>query len=252
MTEWIPHDLPWQLNAAIWIALGLIEVVLILTIPKRVLARVSQWPFLSPNWITFWRFPIFWFGTYIHFRVDPFGGYQIVVAACALDRVDGKMAVAMREHGIPRSLRDLKRGEWLDPFVDKVTLLPLMILLASKGAINLWLATTIAVADGIGTLLREPFRLGARLSKRLVSHIKLKKSTRASAAGKIKALLQAFSLVTCVPFELGWVRLVTVPNVLAGLALFFGLVSLLSRFSLGGGVDVTSESVDSLFSHRDL
>lgn len=255
MSSLLSPSLPWELKAAGCMAPGILLVVAFLLVPKSILAQIGQVPFLSPNWITVWRVVIFWIGAALFFRVDPFIGYLAIVVASILDVIDGRMATALREHLIPRSRRDAKVGEWLDPLADKVTNLPLIGVFAALGIVNLWLAAAIIATDVIGTFFREPINLDARF-KAFIGKVngtkRNRRPSRANAVGKAKALLQSLALVACGPPALGWIRPFALPNILLVLALVAGFVSLLARFETFTALSRLVSRAGSHFTHKEL
>lgn len=241
MDALLNSDLPWQLKAIICLGPALVLSIIILAVPKRVLARISRVRCCSPNWVTIWRLVLFWFGAAIHFSMSPFWGFQLIVAACVMDRVDGKMAKAMAEAGIARSIRDAQIGEWIDPLIDKLTILPLLCIFGARGCLHLAIAVLIALADIPGTLMREPFGIGA-------SYVR---AARSSAIGKVKVMFQVATLFACMPVELDWIRSRAVPNTIGIIALVLGVASLLSRLRLHRDVEEIVEEANAAFTHDD-
>ena len=234
MDELLRSDLPWQMKAAMCLGSGLVVAVSILIIPKRTLARIG--PYVGgPDGVTIIRFAMFWCGVPVYFFVSPFTGLQLIVASCSLDVTDGRMAKAYAELGIARSARDLAFGEKADPLADKLTAPVLMILLAYLGALSKWPVIAVVAIDFIGTVIREaPFM----------------NKVRATAVGKIKTLLQDFTCLCCMPVLQGWVTETTVQDVIAWIAVVFGIGSILSRSWKRFGK--AAESADPYFTHRDL
>ncbi len=237
---------------------------------ERILTWIKENNSITPNTITWARLPIFWAGVWAHFYLSPFWGFELVVLSCALDRLDGKMAMAFVEFGIFRSLASKKLGELLDPLIDKATLLPLIAIFAYQDIIIYWIAIAIIFVDVLGTLLRkavilwfkksiEP-RIGKFLDTRVFKIVKNNRRalgkrmrlSKSSAAGKIKALLQSLALVACMPYEMNWLKNPTVPNIMFDLALFFGVLSVVSRVKIHEDVDKVVDSANSVFSHQDI
>jgi phosphatidylglycerophosphate synthase len=246
MDTFLASSLPWTIKAAVLLACGLVVAVSLLAISKSTLARIGRLPRLSPNWISFWRLPLFWIGVTMHLNVSQFWGFLIVVAACILDVIDGKMAVAFREYGIPRSEQSVRIGAWLDPLMDKLTILPLIALFAAKGIVSPWLAGALIVPDVVGTLIRDPFgRKFFRFAMRF------RRQNKATFAGKIKAIFQCFGLVVCMLREFDWINGSSLIHVIFGFAAAFGILSVLSRIHFSASIDRAVDWVGILFNHKD-
>lgn len=237
--------LPWELKAFIYLCAGLLVAVLTLAIPKRWLVKIGQLPFLSPNWISIWHFVFFWIGVDVLFTVNASIGYLIIVFACCLDVIDGKMATAMAEAGIVRSKFDLWIGTWIDPLFDKGTLDPLIGIVSFLGFIHPVAALFIIFFDVIGTFLRDPFNAWERLRRWIYdqeplpwnpyqAHLELKRAagpseTKANPIGKIKSLLQSLGLVLCGPYLLHWIEPDSYATYWFSVTAAFGFMSVTSR-----------------------
>ncbi|MFZ6015468.1 MAG: CDP-alcohol phosphatidyltransferase family protein [Patescibacteria group bacterium] len=268
MDEILQSSLPWELKAFICLASGLIVTVLVLAIPYRALAWAGRNTPLSPNVLSAIRLPVFWAGVAVHFYVSYFWGFVIVVFATALDRTDGKMAKAYVMHAITRTAKDMRIGEWLDPLIDKLTLLPLIAIFAARGIISPWLAFGIILIDVFGTLMRKAVvlwfkrrvepkikpwldkRAARKVTRTRKSIMAMMRPSKASAAGKIKALLQALGLVVCMPYESGWFKDTLPVFIMFTGALFFGALSVLSRYKIHEDVDKVVDSANAVFSHE--
>ncbi|MBP9864280.1 CDP-alcohol phosphatidyltransferase family protein [Patescibacteria group bacterium] len=266
------QSLPWELKAFVYLSAALLVAIATLAIPKSWLVRIGQLPFLSPNWISFWRLPIFWVGAYLFYYTSSFFGLLIIVLACCLDVIDGKMAKAMRDAGIIRSALDLWIGVWLDPLVDKLTLLPLIGIISSAGLIDTTATFCIILFDVIGTSLRDPFNVWERMKRRFVKKPELRKTlswhpyrahleltadkepseTKANPIGKIKSLLQSLGLALCGPYILHWVELDVYPTYWFSLAALFGLMSVLSRHLNISTLRRITRWSSSYFNHQDI
>ena len=130
------QGLPWQMQAAFFMAGGLCVAVPLLLIPKSTLARWSQLEFtrwqlrlLSPNFITLYGLVLTLFGAAVFFLArkilphaefwGPFCGLLIAVKGRVLDILDGKTSKAEQEAGLPRSKFDRWVGSWFDPGATK-------------------------------------------------------------------------------------------------------------------------------------
>jgi len=265
MDEILKSELPWELKLCIVLGCGLIVAILVLATPKRLLAWLGKNTPVTPNWLTLVRLPIFWAGVCTHLYQSPFWGFVVVVFAAALDRTDGKMAASFKEFDVIRSRKDIAIGEWLDPLIDKLTLLPLIAIMAHLKIVNFWLVAAIMIVDIFGTLMRKAVVTWFKktIEPKLNGHLhdvlaaagssingRMRKS-KASAAGKIKALLQTFGLVACFPYELGWLRGHVVPNAIFVAALIFGVLSVLTRVKIHEEVDKVVDSTNAIFSHEE-
>lgn len=212
---------PWQLRAAVGLAIGLLLAIVLLSIPERVLVRMSFTKGLTENCITLYRIPIYMIGAWIYFHMGlPEIGFDVIVVACTLDRIDGAEAAARARSeqraqalGIPivlRTERSKALGKFLDPFGDKVTLLPTMAYQAHLGAMQPWIIGAIITIDIIGTFVNR----GA-----------------SNGFGKAKYLCQAFALIACVPHNQhwSWSGDTLAPNTLAALSIPFAIASIVFR-----------------------
>ncbi len=236
------ESLPWVLRADIALVIGLIQCVSILIIPKRTLAAWSTKPYLSPNWITFWGFAFYWAGAVLFFCHQHMVGFQLGVTGCILDVIDGKMAKAMTEAGIPRTAEDIAFGKRIDPLADKGRVLPTLVYMAWSHAIEVWLVIAIIGIDLLGTLMRHPFSLGGDYTR----------GESATWIGKIKTLTQMFGLIAVLPVILRWTHDARIANTLFSIALVLGVLSVLSRIRLHPRIDEVVDHVGENFTHKDL
>lgn len=269
MDDFLQSSAPWQIKSAVCLAAGLMVALAILSISKTRLARLSQKPYCSPNWISLYRFPLFWLGVEIFLSISPFWGCLIIMVAFVLDVVDGKMSAGMVEAGIFRSRLDRWIGEWLDALVDKLTVLPLLIIFTSKGLVDWRVTGAIVALDVVGTLLRDPivmlpvlFKSSATsLTTRILAELDRREAkqaaspagkNKASPAGKIKMLVQCGGILTCMPYHLGWVREPRVQNWVLALAAFLGLMSILSRVKANSAYSRFMAGLAKYFAHEDV
>ncbi|MBN2095938.1 CDP-alcohol phosphatidyltransferase family protein [Candidatus Peregrinibacteria bacterium] len=187
---------------------------------------------LAPNWVTILRFPVVWAGFITYLAGHAYTGFCIMVFGVALDKLDGNIASACgsKPTSFPDTWDELNHpgrtamGAWLDPFIDKITVLPIAICFCVWG--NLW-APFIGVMIGvelIGTLMRHPFNLGEGWQRQ----------TSATWFGKIKFTLQYTTLLAYLPVDQGWVPPSPIPNVVLGLATVFSVLSAMSRIDFRG------------------
>ncbi|MBI5654261.1 CDP-alcohol phosphatidyltransferase family protein [Candidatus Uhrbacteria bacterium] len=222
----------WQFKAIVCIAGGLAVTLAWLAFPQDLLARIEA------NFITIGHLVLFWVGAYAFFRWSVYAGHLLIVSSAIWDVLDGKANKLRAERGLVRSKLNRWIGKWLDPLVDKATVLPFLCILAHRGIVNPWTVVAIVAFDVIGTFLREPFttlvhlfrypcflswssRLGAEINRSLANEIldtddeqtvaRKKKfadqETKASWVGKVKSLVQNLGLEFCLPFLLYWVAL---------------------------------------------
>ncbi|MBU1018100.1 CDP-alcohol phosphatidyltransferase family protein [Patescibacteria group bacterium] len=199
---------------------------------------------LAPNWVTILRFPVVWTGFITYIAGHAYTGFCIMVFGVALDKLDGNIASACgsKPTSFPDTWEELnhpgctKMGAWLDPFIDKITVLPIIICFCVWG--DLW-APFVSVMIGVelvGTLMRHPFNLGQRWQRQ----------TSATWFGKIKFTLQYTALLTYLPIDQNWVPPSSIPNVVLGLAMVFSVLSAMSRIEFRGSLRWINEMTDRL------
>lgn len=248
MNGLIDPALPWEIKAAIGLAGGLLLASALLMIPKRFLARISRVPFCSPNWITSWSVVVYVIGIPIFIWLDFYIGLWLLVIGGVLDVLDGKQAVAMKEHGVPRSLESQEIGEWWDPLADKLRQLSVIFIMALYGVFNPILVALVIGVDVFGTLVRKPF-IKRKPFSRMQKHMR---QSKASAVGKIKSLVQVFCIIVAAPYQQGWVESGILPDVLLMLALILGVLSVISRVKISREVDQVVDEAHSFFRHQDI
>ena len=229
-----------------YVLTALAIVIVLLWVPsKRRLKRLGSICFLipigklgrklrplAPNWVTILRFPVVWTGFGIYLAGHAYTGFCLMVFGVALDKLDGNIASAFgnKSSSFPDTWEELnhpgrtKMGAWLDPFVDKVTILPILLYFCIKG--ELWLpfmGITIAV-ELIGTIMRHPFNLGRQWQRQ----------TSATWFGKMKFILQYTTLLAYMPIDQQWVPDSPIPNSILGLAMVFSILSVFSRIGFRG------------------
>lgn len=144
-----------------------------------------------------------------------------------------------REQEVPtpaRRVRLSEIGEWLDPAVDKICILPLFIYLAYKGFLIWPVVVPVILVDLFGTLMRRPFiDIDLRLFRGLKSNIR---EGKASAMGKTKFIWHFVTLLLLMPVSLGWLTVkqqnlsLIIADITLGLGLLAGILSVLSRLYL--------------------
>jgi phosphatidylglycerophosphate synthase len=242
----LDSDAIWEFKVSVCLVGGLAVSAAWLCFPKESLARIEA------NLITVGRFFLFWFGVYVFLRWSVYAGHLLVVSSPIWDVLDGKAEVARRERGLPRSKLNRWIGKWLDPLVDKITVLPLVAYFALHGVIGVWVVAPVVLFDAIGTCLREPVttlfrffrypssitwraRLDAEIERSLAQESlasdgkRKRDESRASAIGKVKALVQCLGLEVCMPFYLGWLGASRIPDYVYSAAAVLGALSVLSR-----------------------
>ncbi|MFA6100141.1 MAG: hypothetical protein WC750_04710 [Patescibacteria group bacterium] len=260
--------IPWQLEYFLTLASTLGLSLAILFVPKKILACLSLLG-IKPNGISLAGLVIFLTGAIVFLKYDHNFGIMIGGVGGTLDNTDGKQAKAEKEFGIWRSPREKRRGKWLDPLGDKIKYLPVIIRFSFAGIIQPLVAFGIVALDVIGTVLRNPINIGARLAwsakkmqpgrlKRALywTGMRLFRKSKASGFGKVKSTLQSLGLIPCIPFFLQW-RLdqPTLPKAIYCCALAFGALSLISRARVHPKFDKAIDRVGDagdLFSHQDI
>ena len=265
-----------SMKASLAILAGLLVSVVMLLTPKKHLANLGK--IIDPDYITAFRLVLFEMGLVLFFNGFAFSGFLLIVIASILDIIDGKMAKYMSIYGIYRSAVAMAIGEWLDPIVDKLTILPALIIFAHLGILNWYLVIGCVALDVFGTVMRVFYSLAQYLKtlhpQKLQGYFRLRlaglvlfaadfvRGNKAKGPGKIKALLQAFVLLACAPDYLGWTNelpswmyIEILPNLLCSLALCFGLASVAVKLKLHHQLDKQIDCVlaplEALFQHED-
>lgn len=251
-------NLLWEV--ALYLGSGLLVALPIAFIPKRAVKRVARVWWLSPNAITLYGTLLNLLGFGIYFNFHFFSGFLTVTAGKALDRLDGRMAKARDEVADPAFPGTTDLGKVIDPLADKLTMIPVMLIFASRDPMSLIFASFMALHELIGTFLRP---LPEELEKRLVAGrwafvARLfsfgKKYARRSGAtwvGKVKYCFQVVYLLLCLPEHQGWCHF---PLLLMwSLLLLSGVLSFaswISRLSLGKKLDqAIDRGTDDVFGH---
>lgn len=257
----------WEFKVIVCLLGSLTLAVAWLAIPKDWLAHIEA------NLITIGRFFLFWVGIFAIFHWGVYVAHLFIASSAIWDVLDGKAEVARREHGYFRSKLMRWIGKWLDPLVDKTTVLPLIAIFAAHGTITFWAVGPVIAFDALGTCLREPvttfFRLfgypsfltwRARLDAEIEQSLKKdeeaaadergkKSESKANAIGKIKALVQCLGLEVCMPFYFRWIADSRLPEYVYYGAAVLGALSVISRHLPPNRFLAWSNS---LFKHQDV
>lgn len=212
------HEFAGCLLCSLCIALVMLKV------PNNALCVVGQLKFLTPNWISVWHTPLAWSGYILYLYGHWFIGFQIVVVAAVMDRLDGRIArllsslpgAPMQPKGFWDSLFHPGKSEWgehIDPAMDKLAILPIYSHMLYLTHIDVVLFSVLVCTEAFGTFIRM------RMFKRLL------KGAAATWAGKTKSLLQWLLLIIYAPLGQGWVPDKFIE--LYGQIMYFGLAVIL-------------------------
>jgi phosphatidylglycerophosphate synthase len=246
---------------------GLVALLL-LGIPKRTLRflgniALGSYRPLGPNWITTYSIVVTLIGMAVY-TAHPVTGFVIVVGGSILDRLDGKMAMALGNpftdpepfgktlftaedfqhwwkefnHNGPTDL-----GMVFDPLGDKIKSFSILFYFASKGILCPWLVWILLIPELIGTLIRPPFNL---LKDRIGK-------TQATGIGKYKVMVQWMTAIFCVPYDQHWIArghwahgMDSSLNWLLGLIVILAIASVASRFKRVRAQKEVKDVLDSL------
>lgn len=225
LLKWVDHMPP----LARLLLIGLVVALPLLAIGfhKPLLKAIGKLPGLAPNWLSIWRFPLVWTGFALYLYYDAYIGFTLVVLGFTMDRMDGKVAEA---HGdevaeFDDTIDELnhpgktKMGGWLDPFIDKITVVPILLYFCIKGELWLPLGLLILAVELMGTITRPPFKL-VNIRLRQVS---------ASWAGKTKFGFQCATLIVYIPVDKGWEVASAIPNYFLAAAATLTILSFASK-----------------------
>jgi len=241
------------------IVLGLVILVAGKTIPYKILAKISNWPLCSPNWITFWGVIVFYISVVFYilhwlsmgfvyaFIYLPLAVLFFFVSE-AMDWLDGRMAKAREKFAMPRSKISIDRGEWGDPAADKAKHLPAVAALVVVGVFTPYIAIPAILVDIIGTFVRKPFTQEPFTKFNVFTWIKNNlRQSKASRVGKVKSFFWVVAIIVAVPYHLGWLEPGYFPNVILGIALPLGVLSVISRIKISREVDRAVDDVHAVF-----
>ncbi len=269
MDGFLASDLPWQLKMLALLTAGLVLAVGILGIPERAIVYLGRrYPWWSPSVTTGFRAAIFWPGLLIVYQyLSVFVGFLGIVLSCILDVFDGRQSRVYAKHGIPRTEKEMAFGQFFDQICDKGTVPPSLVYFGYLGATDTLLAWGILGVDVVGAAMRHVRGLGTWIYRHVKTketkrfgmriralHKAITRSEKATSVGKIKALMQCFCLIACLPYHQGWIndgRWVT--NVMMAFTLTLGVLSIFSRLRVHETVDSTVDWITAkFFSHMDL
>jgi phosphatidylglycerophosphate synthase len=138
-------------------------------------------------------------------------------------------------HGKVYCLRLTGTGDWLDPLIDKISLLPFFTYLSFKaGLISPFVVIPMVLLDLFSTVIRKPFNQWPGL-RRLQAFAR---EAKAGPFGKTKFIWQFFSLLIMAPALAGWLNPEEIywNRLLAsfslGLGVLAGTLGILSRLTL--------------------
>lgn len=242
------------------VCLGML--VMTLSIPQRILAKISRLPGCSPNAISIESAFLFWgaMGVFCAVANKSFTGSAALIAicifltakACILDIVDGRMARAMEKYQVPRSEKRKELGKWIDPFRDKLMMLPAIAIFSLKGYIALWIAVGIMSVDIFGTLMRLAVTIKKRRYEKVpdwrwrgfwATFAYYVRGNTARTPGKIKMPLQVIGILLCMLTTAGWINATPILDSLFGCALIFAILSVLSRLHISLRVNRTIDRI---------
>jgi len=269
MDKFLHSDLPWQFKMLALLAAGLVLAVLTLAIPERVYVFVGRkFPWWSPSVTSGGRVIIYWVSLiagYLIFSV--FWGFLGVVEGSLLDVVDGRQAMIYARHNISRVAWEERLGKVIDPTCDKITVPPTLVYFGYLGAANLWLTIAIMAVDVAGTIVRHAKDIGnllARIGKRngrigkvgewlTETHKNMTRHESATSVGKVKALMQNLTLISCVPCQQGWISDTRFTNAMCIFTLALGVFSIASRLYVHPSLDSCVDWITSkFFRHVDF
>jgi phosphatidylglycerophosphate synthase len=230
----------------------------------RITFQPLGWRPLSPNWVTAHSVLITLVGLWVYQRGFPQWGFVTIVGASILDRLDGKVAFAIGETLAPPSQWTRTRGimnqwfapvanasgtfrteklgtakTWLgrwwlefnfpggtdlgkifDPFGDKLKSLTIVVYFSQRGFLSPWLVGALFIPEIVGTIIRRPFYCLEHMTQ----------TSKATAVGKYKVLIQWIMVILCALYDQQWVE----PNHWAkwNLNWLMGLVILLAVASV--------------------
>ncbi len=239
-------SLPWIITA---VALGVMISFADKLLPQIYLAKLGTVPYLSANWITSWSIFIWYAGFVIYALGFVMPALVIMVVAGAFDKLDGHVARAKESCGFPRSIESVKLGAWWDPLADKIRQLPLIGFMMCAGLFTPYVVIPVIAVDIMGTFVRRPFT-DERLTKRFKFFAYIKdhlRQTKASRVGKAKSFFQVMALVVAMPYHQDWLSPGVLPDIVLGIALPLGILSVITRINIHRDVDKVVDDVHSVF-----
>jgi len=271
---------------------GGLVAILLLSVNKPTLIRLGSISFpqlghfrpFAPNWLTAYSIVITLWG-YRVYQTQTALGVSIAVFGAMLDRIDGKMANALGQtlsapstwtqglmnkvfgnvtdaQGITRNKCLGRAKTWVgrlaiemnfaggtdlgkifDPMGDKLKSMIIMLCMAQDGFLSPWLVGILAIPELVGTVIRRPFYYFQELTH----------SSKATAVGKYKVVIQWITIILCIPYQKHWVDLGHWAfglepglNWFLGLVVLLAIASVLSRFKWARRQREVKEVLDSL------
>ncbi len=226
-------------------SIGINLIIVSLYVYLWLRAPVSFWvsigSHISPNQITILRGETFFLGIWFCWRYQEnwllfFCGLTIIVLSLCGDGVDGKVARACDKAKVeqtkPNGWKEelgyrgvTTMGKWLDPLIDKLNTIPIILMFADKGYLNGTLTTVLISLEIVSTLMRPPLRFFPQ---------SLIVQDAATGLGKVKFGAVIGLTLVCLPFYRGWItEFAIVQNIALGVVIVFAALSVLSRFNFG-------------------
>lgn len=268
--------LPGELKTFVYLTVGLAIVIAMLAVPRSTLAWLGSKRFLSPNWISIWRLPVFYIGAGLYWSDFTFVGYCVVVIAFVMDRLDGKVADVLEEVELviivyPGRMEGekewkykwrcwkvalyhpgrTKEGASLDAFIDKLTVIPMLAVFAIKGILSPYLIVAMVLIEVAGTLIRPPFDFALQYVR----------NGRATFVGKVKFLLQGLALVGGFIVEQKFLAFPSISfrwfqtsslNLFLFVVLILSILSVFSRLDLGKKLNRLVDWLTSILAHSTV
>ncbi len=217
-------------------------------LPAIFLAKLGSLPFFSANWITSWSIVLWYPGFVLYLNGYFLQGLLLMVVAGAYDKLDGHVARAKKICGFPRSVASVQIGKWWDPLADKIRQLPVIAYMMAAGVFSPYIALPVILIDVAGTFVREPFTNAPFNKYRVFQLIKNNlRQTEASRVGKAKSLFQILALIAAMPYHQGWLSPGVLPDIVLGIALPLGILSVITRIKIHRDVDKVVDDVHSVF-----
>ncbi|MGL5830587.1 MAG: CDP-alcohol phosphatidyltransferase family protein [Candidatus Altimarinota bacterium] len=111
----------WLIRYALYFLVGAVfSLSLMRVATPNLLFWLSRLPYCSPNWMSLWRIPLVWLGFMLYLSGNHFVGLMIVVFALTLDRLDGKMATAIKNQLRPLPHREVQPSSPEKPYLQLV------------------------------------------------------------------------------------------------------------------------------------
>lgn len=217
-------------------------------LPAVYLAKLGNLPCFSANWITSWSIVIWYPGLALYLAGYVQQGLLLMVIAGAFDKLDGHVARAKKVCGYQRSVSSVQIGKWWDPLADKIRQLPVIAYMMLAGVFSPYIAIPVILVDVLGTFVREPFTNAPFNKFWIFQLIKNNlRQTEASRVGKAKSLFQILALIAAMPYHQNWLSPGVLPDIVLGIALPLGILSVITRIKIHRDVDKVVDDVHSVF-----